>query len=200
MDLSTFTVTLPGHDRPLTINIADLMTWFHTLPDQRKRRGVRYPLAVRLTIAVLAKLSGQSQVHALADWARVRAVELAAVFGLSRARMPHPTTWSRILGYGLTAAVDAALQSFLTVSTREVPPRARRHLALDGKMLRGPIPARSTRGVQLLSVYQVQSGTMLRQVDVGAKANELTAAPALLASLDLTGTLVPGMRCSPTGT
>lgn len=189
----TFTVTLPGQPQTLTINLTDLLACFQTVPDQRKRRGVRYPLAVLLTIAVLAKLSGQSQVHAVADWASARAVELAAVFGLSRARMPHPTTWTRILGYGVTpAAVEAALQSLIAVPTGEVPPRASRHLALDGKPLRGTMPAHTTRGVHLLSIYQVQPGTTLRHVAVGTKANELTAAPALLAQLDLTGTVVTG--------
>jgi predicted transposase YbfD/YdcC len=189
----TFTVTPPGQQQAITLNLTDLLACFHTVPDQRKRRGVRYPLPVLLTIAVLAKLSGQSQVHALADWACVRAVELAAMFGLPRARMPHPTTWTRILGYAVTAtAVEAALQPLLTVPMEEVPPRASRHLALDGKTLRGTIPAHTTRGVHLLSVYQVQSGTTLRQVSVGTKANERTAAPALLAHLDLTGTLVTG--------
>lgn len=189
----TFTVTLPGQSQTLTVNLTDLLACFQTVPDQRKRRGVRYPLAVLLTIAVLAKLSGQSQVHALADWAAARAVELAAVFGLARARMPHPTTWTRVLGYGVTAeAVETALLSLLVVPTREVPARASQHLAIDGKTLRGTIPAHTTRGVHLLSAYQVQSGITLRQVSVGTKANEITSAPALLAHLDLTGTLVTG--------
>jgi predicted transposase YbfD/YdcC len=189
----TFTVIPPGQTQALTINLTDLLTCFQTVPDQRKRRGVRYPLAVLLTIAVLAKLSGQSQVHALADWATARAVELADVFGLSRVPMPHPTTWTRILGYGVTAAaVEAALQPLLTAPQSEVPARASRHLALDGKTLRGTIPSDTTRGVHLLSAYHVQTGTTLRQVAVETKANELTAAPALLAQLDLTGTLITG--------
>jgi len=156
------------------------------VPDQRKRRGVRYPLAVRLTVGVLAKLSGQSQVHALAGWASARAVELATVFGLPRPRMPHPTTWTRSLGYGVTAtAVEVALQPLLTMLQHEIPPRASRHLALDGKS--GTIPAGTMRGVHLLGAYQVQTETTLRQVDAGTKANEITAAPALLTQLDLTG-------------
>jgi predicted transposase YbfD/YdcC len=163
------------------------------VPDQRKRRGVRYPLAVPLTISVLAKLLGQSQVHALADWATARAVELAAVFGLTRARTPHPTTWTRILGYGVTAAaVEAALQPLLTTPPPEVPARTKHHLALDGKTLRGTIPATTTRGVHLLSAYQVQTGTVIRQVAVGTKANEITAAPALLGQIDLAGMVVTG--------
>lgn len=79
MDSITFTVTPRGSDQTITIDLAALLTQFQTVPDQRKRRGVRYPLAVLLTIAVLAKLCGDSQVHALADWAHARAAELAAV-------------------------------------------------------------------------------------------------------------------------
>jgi predicted transposase YbfD/YdcC len=189
----TFTVTPLGQQQALTINITDLLARFQTVPDQRKRRGVRYPLAVLLTIAVLAKLSGQSQVHALAGWAAARAFELATLFDLPRARMPHPTTWTRVLGYGVAAtAVEAALQPLLTPPLREVPRRASRHVALDGKTLRGTIPAETTRGVHLLSAYDVAQGTTLRQVAVGAKANEITVAPQLLAHLDLTGTLVTG--------
>src|SRR5262245_56598042 len=103
MDPITFTVTPRGADQTITINLTDLLRQLQTVPDQRKRRGVRYPLAVLLAIAVLAKLCGQSQVHALADWAHERAAELAAVFALKRARMPHPTTWTRVLGQVVAA-------------------------------------------------------------------------------------------------
>lgn len=107
--------------------------------------------------------------------------------------MPHPTTWTRILGYGVNAAaIDAALQPLLTPPQHEVPARARHHLALDGKTLCGTIPATTTRGVHLLSAYQVQRGTVLRQIAVGTKANEITAAPTLLRQLDLAGTVVTG--------
>ena len=103
LDPITFTVTPFGQDRSLTINLTELLERLQTVPDQRKRRGVRYPLAVLLAIAVLAKLCGQSQVHALAGWSHERAVELSAVFGLKRARMPHPTTWTRVLGNAVAA-------------------------------------------------------------------------------------------------
>lgn len=193
MDPITFTVSPPGQTRTLTINVTELLTCFQTVPDQRKRRGVRYPLPVLLAIAVLAKLSDQSQVHALAGWATVRAAELATLFGLPRPRMPHPTTWTRVLGYGVTAtAVEAALQPLLTPPIQQVPARACRHVARDGKTLRGTIPAGTTRGVHLLSAYEVAVGTPLRQVVVGAKVNEIAVAPQLLAQLDLNGTLVTG--------
>jgi hypothetical protein len=92
MDPITFTVTPRGSDQAVTIDLTALLTQLQTVPDQRKRRGVRYPEAVLLTIAVLAKLCADSRLHALADWAHARAAELAAVFGLVRPCMPHPTT------------------------------------------------------------------------------------------------------------
>lgn len=98
MNPITVTVTPVGQDRSLTINLTDLLERLHTVPDQRKRRGVRYPLAVLLAIAVLAKLCGHSQVHALAGWAQERAPELTGLFGLKRQRMPHPTTDDTRLG------------------------------------------------------------------------------------------------------
>ena len=74
MDAITFIATPRGTDQS---DVTALLACFETVPDGRKRRDVRYPLAVLLAIAVLAKLCGDSQVHALADWAHARAEELA---------------------------------------------------------------------------------------------------------------------------
>jgi predicted transposase YbfD/YdcC len=192
-DPITFTVTPSGQERSLTINLTELLERLQTVPDQRKRRGVRYPLAVLLAIAVLAKLCGQSQVHALAGWAHQRTTELSAVFGLKRARMPHPTTWTRVLGNAVTAAaIETALQPLLTRLTAEVPERASRQIALDGKTLRGTISGTASSGVHLVTAYQVDEGVPLLQVKVNAKANELVVAPLILAQLDLQGVLVSG--------
>jgi hypothetical protein len=79
MHATTVTVTPFGSEQSFTIDIAEVYREFERVPDQRKRRGVRYPLAVLLTIALIAKLSGYSQVRALAEWARQRADELAVL-------------------------------------------------------------------------------------------------------------------------
>src|SRR5215216_6112829 len=193
MDPITFTVTPRGSDQTMTIDLSALLTLLQTVPDQRKRRGVRYPLAVLLAIAVLAKLCGQSQVHALAGWAHERAAELSAVFGLKRARMPHPTTWTRVLGNAVAAdAIETALQPLLVAPSAEVPARASRQIALDGKTLRGTIAAAAKSGVHLVTAYQVDDGVPLLQIKVSAKANELVVAPHLLGRLDLHGVLVTG--------
>lgn len=194
MDAITLTVRPFGQEQPVQLELAALYLHFQQVPDQRKRRGKRYPLALLLTIAVLAKLAGASQPRACAEWARERASELSRCFGFSRATMPHPSTWSRILGYAVAAeAVESAVGQLLQPSaSAEVPAPASRHVALDGKTLGGTIPAGRSTGVHLVSAYQVETGLPLRQVRVAAKANEITAAPVLLRGLDLRGVLVSG--------
>jgi predicted transposase YbfD/YdcC len=65
-------------------------------------------------------------------------------------------------------------------------------IALDGKTLRGTIPAGHTHGVHLLAAYLPAEGWVLLQVEVKNKANEITAAPRLLKSLDLRGKVITG--------
>lgn len=65
-------------------------------------------------------------------------------------------------------------------------------LTIDGKTLRGTIPAGATQGVHLVAAYLPQAGCVLAEIAVGNEANELTVAPTLLASLDLQGLIVTG--------
>jgi len=77
-------------------------------------------------------------------------------------------------------------------STAELAARASRQIALDGKTLRGTIPADSKTGVHLVSADRVESGVVCLQVAVPSKANELVVAPSILRHLDLQGVLVSG--------
>lgn len=72
MNRTTFTVELPTADAPILRDLGAIYCQFLTLADGRKRRGVRYPLVMLLTIAVMAKLTGYSHIAAIADWARAR--------------------------------------------------------------------------------------------------------------------------------
>ncbi len=63
---------------------------------------------------------------------------------------------------------------------------------LDGKSLRGTIPAGQPQGEHLLAAYQPEVGVVLLQLAVGSKENEISAAPRLLQALDLSGKIVTG--------
>lgn len=189
-----FAVPLPA-DVPFAFSIHALAARLATLPDQRKRRGVRYPLPAVLTIAVLAKLAGASRVEALAHWARLRAADLASWFGLPRLSMPHARTWGRIFAQAVDpTALEQLLGQFFqdTQQHAEVPARGSTVLVVDGKTLRGTIPSGQTRGVHLVAAYLPHAGVVIAQVAVDQKANEIVAVPHLLRHLDLTGVVVTG--------
>lgn len=189
-----FDLPLPT-DLPCAFDLGALATHFTTLVDQRDPRGVRYPLAPLLALAVCAKLAGHSRLAAVADWARLRAVELAHLFGLSRMTMPHPSTWSRLCAEVVDVqALEAALSTFFQGSqaTAEIPARGSLILAVDGKTLRGTIPAGQTRGVHLVAAYLPETGVVLAQLAVDTKENEIVVVPTLVAHLDLTGMVVVG--------
>ncbi len=194
---SALTVSLPSH--PFLFSPTSLYARFLTLTDQRDPRGLRYPLAVLLTIATLAKLAEQNSPRAIADWAQLRAPTLADLFGLDRPTMPHPTTWNRVFG----AAIDPQqfsrlVADFLTTAIAPSARGARKRrrgmiaLCLDGKTLRGTIPAGMTRGVHLLAAYLPQQGIVLIEVIVDGKENEIVTARTVLALVDVRGCVVTG--------
>jgi predicted transposase YbfD/YdcC len=119
---------------------------------------------------------------------------LVELFDLAHRSMPHEPTWSRV--FGQAVAISALEQAVATLSaepsTAEVPARGSLIVNLDGKTLRGTIALGQTIGVHLLAAYQADDGRVLAQVAVGHKTNEIGAAPALLAQLDLTGVVVTG--------
>jgi hypothetical protein len=86
-------------------------------------------------------------------------------------RMPHYSTWSRVLGHGVEPEeVERVVGQFFAQATR-MPYRKRDsiQLAIDGKTLRGTIPLGETEGVHLLAVYQPKAGVVLAQMNVKHK-------------------------------
>lgn len=182
-------------DLPCAINLTALSMQLATLVDYRKRRGIRYPLVPMLLVALLAKLAGYSRLADIAEWAQLRAADLTALLGLERATMPHPSTWSRLLAHAIDPlALTQQLRAFFATAyqTNLVPARGSLVVAVDGKTLRGTIPAGHTHGVHLVAAYHPETGIVLAQVAVDQKANEIVAMPIVVATLDLHGVVVVG--------
>ncbi len=186
-----FDLVLP--DEPIASDLTHLYARLPLVPDQRDPRGVRSPLPMLLMLALLAKRAGYHQVRALAEWATLRATELAQLLQFARTPMPHHTTWSRILGTAVDiTALERVLREVLHPATGEVPARGSIALARDGKTLRGTIPLGQTRAVHRVAAYLPQQGLVLAQGEVETKDNEIVVAPALVAALDLDGVVVTG--------
>lgn len=185
-------LALPQH--ALAFDLEALYACLQTLPDRRDRRGLQYPLASLLMIGIFAKLAGQDSSRGMAHWAKLRTQELSQLFHLKRERMPHYSTWSRVLGHGVEPTEVERLigQFFVTGDRASEPRRGSVQVALDGKTLRGTIPLGETRGVHLLAAYLPQQGVVVAQMRVNEKSNEITHAPKLLTQLDLRGVVVSG--------
>jgi predicted transposase YbfD/YdcC len=194
MDFTMPALVLPSGDQPLLIDLQALHAALAAIPDRRHRRGIRYPLDVLLTIAVLGKLAGYCQLGAIAEWAHLRRVELSACFGLARTTMPHPTTWSRVFASAVDPTLlDQAIQQFFRPAPRTTPTPGRLvQVCIDGKTLAGTIPLGATQGLHLVAAYLPEQGVALLQLAVQKKANELTVAPTLLAQIALAGRVVTG--------
>jgi predicted transposase YbfD/YdcC len=191
---TTLSASLHLPNEALLFDLDALYACLQTIPDHRARRGVRYPLASLLMIGVLAKLAGQDSSRGMAHWAKLRAGELSQLFHLKRERMPHYSTWSRVLGYAVEPSeVEQIVGAFFADTFKAShAKRGSIQLTLDGKSLRGTIPLGETEGVHLLALYHPQQGMVLAQMNVQKKGREITCAPTLLKQIDLRGVVVSG--------
>lgn len=172
------------------VDWGSLYDFLTRLEDRRDPRGVRYPLARILTLALLAKLAGEDRLTGIAEWVQHRKEALARALGLARPQAPHRTTYSRILGSRLSVEDFEGMVGAFFAQSR--PPGATVQLTIDGKTLRGSIGAGETQGEHLLAAYLPGEGVVLAQVAVDRKENEIAAAPRLLETIDLRDKVVSG--------
>lgn len=170
--------------------VGSLFEAFCTLHDQRDARGLRYGLVTVLVFTVLAKLAGENHLRGIAQWVRRRAVLLATFLMLAKVQSPHATTYSRVLGKAIQ------IEEFEQVSrdffAQQPKAGTSVQITLDGKTMRGTIPAGHTRGIHLLAAFLPDEGWVLFQVEVGSKENEIPAAGRVLKCLDLRGKIITG--------
>ena len=63
---------------------------FEQMSDHQQKRGVRYSLAITLSLVVLGQLAGMTSLEGIAEWVRLRIDWLKAVLPLTRAICPVP--------------------------------------------------------------------------------------------------------------
>jgi predicted transposase YbfD/YdcC len=178
------------HPEGFVFEVGSLFEAFCALHDQRDARGLRYTLVTVLVFVVLAKLAGENHVRGIAQWVKLRAVLLATFLALAKPQAPHATTYSRILGKAVALEEFAQVtRDFFAKQTKEGTSVV---ISLDGKTMRGTIPAGQTQGLHLLAAFLPDEGWVLIQVEVGSKENEIPAAARVLKCLDLQGKIITG--------
>jgi predicted transposase YbfD/YdcC len=138
----------------------------------------------------LAKLCGEDKPSGIAEWGALRGAWLASMLGLKRKSMPSHHTYRRILAD--------------VVDEEEFEKLAREHfrhcgeigyqvvVSMDGKVVRGTIDTEACGGLCLLAIFCPGEGVTLAQIAIESKENEITAAPTLLAYVDLRNKVVIG--------
>jgi predicted transposase YbfD/YdcC len=160
------------------------------LTDTRQARGKIYSLSFILTIVLLAKLAGEDKPSAIAEWIKLRRVQLVTAFGCQRDRVPCLNTIRTVLSEVVSLAeLQRLFKQYLHESYGGQQSRL---LTMDGKTMCGTIPKGGQQGVHLLAAYLPEEGIVLAQVAVDSKENEISAAPKLIRQLDLRQRVVCG--------
>jgi predicted transposase YbfD/YdcC len=171
-----------------------LMEVFAQVPDPRDPRGVRHDLATILTVAQTAVSAGARTLLAIAEWAQDVTRETLSRLGISPDRaLPSESTIRRTLAQLDADDLDARMAGWM--ATRVGQLAGRRVIALDGKTMRG---ARTTAGTpHLVAAFDHTAGTVLGQLAVTAKSNEIPALRDLLTGMDITDAVITAdaMHC-----
>lgn len=156
------------------------------VPDPRKPRGKRHALPGVLAVALAATLAGARSFVAIAEWATDAAPGVLAPLGVT-GPMPSESTIRRCLQRLAPNELDQLIGAWMWLRTTMIA--GRRVIAFDGKTLRG---ARDAAGnlVHLLSGLCQATGTVLAQLAVGAKTNEIPMLRTLLDTIDITDAVI----------
>jgi predicted transposase YbfD/YdcC len=174
----------------LIFDVAELADRLNQLTDTRDRRGKIYPLGMILTLVILAKLAGEDKPSGIAEWIRLRRAAFVQLFACKHQRMPC----LNIIRWVLQTIVSLEeLERLFSHYLHETYGGEQSQLvSIDGKTMRGTIAKGSTQGVHLFAACLAAEGVVLKQVEVGKQANEISVAPQLMAELDLKQRIVCG--------
>lgn len=156
------------------------------MPDPRQRRGVRHKIQSVLATALCAVLGGAKSITAMAEWAAEQSPQTLRRLGSKYGRPPSERTYRRIFASIDVAEVDRRTGRWMAEQERSLEGVG---LALDGKTVRGSAD-KDNSARHLLSAIVHGSGTVVAQVDVESKTNEITRVEPLLEDLNIEGAVV----------
>lgn len=161
-------------------------TQLKKLRDSRHRRGRRYVFVEVILMALMAMVCGCDDAEEISDWVELHSEWLRLWFDLEHGN-PSQDTVLRVFELANPKTLAEATRRWL-VSLR---PRLAKHIAIDGKALRGTRkPGKDKPTVHLVNAWLREAGLVLGQVKTHDKSNEIKAIPELLKILDIQGCIV----------
>ena len=188
MNYTTVQEAVEQADLPVEVETWSVYRTFEKVTDGREKRGIRYSVALILTLIVLAKLAGMTTPLAIAEWVRLRAGWLSKVLPVTRTSFPCASTYSNVLQTLDAEQVNEVVTQVLTRvgamkrcgeepsrRLRQAEREAHAHVALDGKTLRGTLghEAADQRMMLLLALHETGTG-LVRKRAGGGRQRERT--------------------------
>lgn len=158
------------------------------ITDPRQRRGVRHKIQGVLATAICAVLAGARGFTQIAEWSAEQSRETRQRLGSKYGRPMSERTIRRVLGSVDVAEIDHRTGNWIAAQRELLPGSG---LAMDGKTVRGSRDG-DKRAIHLLSAVVHGAGTVVAQVSVESKTNEIPKVEPLLDGLDITGVVVTG--------
>jgi predicted transposase YbfD/YdcC len=146
------------------------------VPDPRKKRGRRHPLAGLLAVGIAAVTAGSRSFAAIGQWAADAGPDVLAALGAARGPAEE-STFRRAFAMVSADRLDQVLGAWLYARAARVGGRL--VIAIDGKAVRGA-RNRDGKAPHLVAALAHGIGAVLGQVAVDAKSNEIPAVRELL--------------------
>jgi len=163
-----------------------VFTPFEDLTDPRVERTRAHDLFEIVVVALCGTIAGADSWADVERFGHGRLTWLRTFLRLENG-VPSHDTFGRVFSRLDPAELVAALGRWLQELGRDLG----RHIAIDGKTLRGSFDKAAGRHpLHLVSAWASEARLTLGQVAVDSKSNEITAIPLLLELLDLKGATV----------
>jgi predicted transposase YbfD/YdcC len=169
--------------------LEELVACFEDLEDPRSEINRKHPLVSVVAISMMAVLAGADGPTSIHRWARSLEEQLTSLLDLPNG-IPSRDVIRRVLCALKPEAFQECFSEWigrLIGSSND----AQRHVAVDGKTLRGS--GDSNKGIgplHLVSAWASERGLTLAQVPTDQKSNEITAIPELLRLIDLKKSII----------
>lgn len=159
---------------------------FAGVPDPRIDRTKKHALSDILFITLCAVIVGAESWDTVATFGKSKRDWLKRFVPLANG-IPSPDTFERVFARLDPKAFQTCVVEWLTAVCEAT---GLRHVAIDGKAVRGAKQSTFSGCRHLVSAWAVENRLILGQEAVADKSNEITAIPKLLGVLELNGALV----------
>lgn len=166
---------------------ASMVEHFAPLEDPRLDRQKRHKLIDIIIIAICAVLAGANDWVAVESFGQAKQAWFERFLELPNG-IPSHDTFGRVFGLLAPGQFQACFLSWVRAVAEVIGGQV---VAIDGKTLRRSHDRRAGQAaIHMVSAWAAQNRVVLGQLKTEEKSNEITAIPALLQVLDVSGCIV----------